>query len=88
MNVLLFYEMIPSQTKVYWFEGLKSEIVERLKRCHARLMGIESNPDLDWFNRWILDQDEYVIYNSIDDSIELIEIKKNCLLICTGVFNE
>ena len=82
VNVLLVYEEVPEDTKVYRLQVTASDF-ERMSRCHGRLWnhsaeGFEA--DLEWLDTYLTEKTKETLAPG-----EPLSIGSDCRFILTGI---
>ena len=70
-RVILVYEAVPEESRIYYFPQLPDDDYKKLIKCHGHIGGTDdSKADAlicDWFCDWIAEQSEYIISNLGED---------------------
>jgi len=89
MNILLVYELVPEETKLYILEmgeeQVKDGTFDRIKNCHDHFLGVsdpskEVEDDLVWLSDYLVGQGEVPLKEG--DPVDLTDVD---LLIYTGM---
>lgn len=88
-NVLLVWELIPEQSKIYRLLDLDDETFAKLLKCHGCITNIhELEPDVDstisWLCDWLKDQEEWLVSDLFGPEEYMSEWLEGFRLVHTG----
>lgn len=89
-NVLLVWELIPEQSKIYRLIDLDEETFAKLLKCHGHIGGV-ANPDpeidsiiCDWLCDWLVDKQEWIVSELDGKAYHMPEWLDDFRLVHTG----
>lgn len=88
-NILLVWEVIPEESKIYRLLNLDRETYDKIIRCHTWLSNVERTPldielTINWLCDWLPTQNEWLISELNTDKEYMLEWLDGYRLVHTG----